>query len=119
MRRTLCVLACLAALPCGCMTLVNHSPFFCPDEEKRDRPFGGVRGDAEMIADGALTAARGEVKDPRELAGLTFGTTLCIIDLPLSLIADTVWLAHDVRATREKRVRPPADPPREAGEGDD
>ena len=108
MRRMLCVLAGLAALSGGCMTVVNHSPFFCPDEAKRDRPYGGVQGDAEMIVDGALTAARGQVNDPRELAGLTFGTVLCVIDLPLSLIADTLWLPHDVLATREKRNRPPA-----------
>ena len=107
-RRMLLLTACLAALSGGCMTVVNHSPFFCPDESLLHRPFGGVRGDAEILADNALTVARGQVKEPRELAGLAVGTALCVIDLPLSFIADAIWLPHDLLVAPGRRGQPPA-----------
>jgi uncharacterized protein YceK len=112
MRRTLFVLACVSALPSGCMSALNHTHFMGnpPDE----RPYGGVRTNAEWIGENATSAARGQVKDARELAGMTFMTMLCVIDLPLSAVADTFWLPHDIRVTCEKRDRPPVEPTQEA-----
>jgi uncharacterized protein YceK len=90
------------------MSTVNHMQFMgrAPIEE----PYGGVQWGAEMIGDNIMSAARGQVESPRELAGMTVMTTLCVIDLPLSFIADTIWLPHDIRSTREKRNRSPAEP---------
>ncbi|HSQ55585.1 MAG TPA: YceK/YidQ family lipoprotein [Gemmata sp.] len=118
MRRTVLILALLAALPCGSMSVVNHSPYFC-DEAGRERPYGGVRMGTEAIGGNVRDVARGQVENPRDLFGRTFGTMLFVIDLPLSFIADTMWLPHDIRVTRDKRNRPPAEPvpePAKSGE---
>jgi uncharacterized protein YceK len=115
MRRAVLTLACLAALSGGCMSTFNHVQFpGCPPDE---RPYGGVRFGAEVIGDNATAAARGQVKDLRELTGMTFMTVLCVIDLPFSAVADTLWLPHDLRVSRETRDRPPAESPESVGAG--
>jgi uncharacterized protein YceK len=70
-----------------------------------DKVYGGVQMDAEMARTCAGQVARG-YGSPRELAFSTLSGTLCVLDMPFSLVADTLWLRHDLRVTREKQATP-------------
>ena len=95
----------------GCMSVANHSPYFCPNEAKRERVYGGVRLDVEGAGAAFGPVARGEVGRPREvLQAVGVGGVLLAVDLPLCAVADTLLLPRTLRARRERQpaVLPPA-----------
>jgi len=101
MRRTLLVSVIAVCLSAGCGSVCNHVHFNNPSSE---RVYGGVRLDAETARECGGSLVRGEVKTPKELAAATFFGTMCLVDLPFSLVADTLWLRNDMRVTREKEA---------------
>ena len=87
-------------LSTGCMTVANHSPYFCADA----RVYGGVRGDFEVIGTLYDPIFRGEGRRGDLLGALLMTVPVCI-DIPLCAIADTIWLRDDIRVQRERSIR--------------
>ena len=103
----------------GCMSLVNHSPYFCPDESKLERVYGGVRLDVERAGGMILWVARGKASGPVEaMHAVASGGLLLMVDLPLCAVADTVLLPRTLRPRPEshREVRPPGDHPPNPGD---
>lgn len=121
MSRALVVLGLASAvlLSGGCMSVANHSPYFCPDEAKRERVYGGVRLDVEGAGAALGPVARGEVSRPREVVQAVWvGGVLLGVDLPLCAVADTVLLPRTLRAQRQRRLAvPPPTPPEQSQPG--
>ena len=102
MWRTWLVSGIAVCFTAGCGSVCNHVHFNNPSSE---RVYGGVQLDAETARECGGWLIRGEVKTPKELVAATFFGTMCLIDLPFSLIADTLWLRNDMRVTREKEAQ--------------
>jgi uncharacterized protein YceK len=100
MRRILLATTILASLLCGCGSVLNHTHM---NLAETDKVYGGVQMDAETVRTCAAWVARGD-GNPRQLAFSMLSGTLCVLDMPFSLVADTLWLRHDLRVTREKQA---------------
>jgi uncharacterized protein YceK len=114
-------LALWAAALSGCGTLMNLSPDPPGMTRAQDGPtqqiYGGVRHDALVGGSLLLEGARMPPMIP-------LGTYLLLVDLPLSLVGDTITLPWMVAATFERwrgaaseAPAAPADPPPPRGEG--
>jgi uncharacterized protein YceK len=109
MSRLLAVVGLLSAslMSNGCMSLANHAPYFCPDETKRERVYGGVRLDVERGAGMLVWAARGDASGPTEaLQAVAGGGLLLFVDLPLCAVADTLLLPHTLRPRLNRPLEP-------------
>lgn len=97
-----------ALLTVGCMSVANHSPYFCPNEATRERVYGGVLLDVEGAGAALGAVARGEASRPLEvLEAFWISGVLLGIDLPLCAVADTLLLPRTIRVQQERRLAAP------------
>lgn len=103
MRRTLlCTLAagCLLS-SVGCGTFLNQSPkgsyFNVTGTRRPYRVYGGVRTDLEVVF---------SPLENKAIEDVPFRVVYIVVDLPLSLVADTIALPFDVRQQWRRLYRP-------------
>ena len=91
-RRMLrCLAVLLTLMPLGCATALNLQEKATPGVGGGEkRPFGGVRTDLEVCAASLFNPPL------LPLGGL------CLVDLPLSAVADTVTLPYTVSVTAKR-----------------
>src|SRR5579884_2721417 len=92
MRKTVTILCLLPLVLCGCGTLATHGNWPATEETGPDEPSSGVyRG----VRDDCISFSH--------VQGSPGG--LIILDLPFSIVADTVMLHHDLKADRGEKLK--------------
>ena len=92
-RRIVVVMSAFAAsLSGGCGTYITHSPYLCADDAKRDRVYSGVRWELDEADRVMGPVVRGEDFGPRAVADAIWWGGVCLVDLPMCAVADTLLL---------------------------
>jgi uncharacterized protein YceK len=76
---------CLTCSAAGCGTFVNTVGF---KNEPKERIYGGVRWDVEGGSDNLVRVTKGT----ETVGAAAASTAVCLIDLPLSIVGDTITL---------------------------
>jgi uncharacterized protein YceK len=104
MARAVTVAILVVAAMSGCGTVANNVVCIGPPPSFREgfqAPYGGVRNDIEGFCGSVKSAVHPDDDDDRvSSAGMA---VLCVVDLPFSLVGDTIFLPVNIIGTVRER----------------